>query len=45
LDEAADARQLTMFCGSIASPQLASTIAAVIESCPQPAHNVDSAPS
>src|SRR2546430_12052520 len=28
----------TTFCGSSARPQLASTIAAVIESCPQPAH-------
>ena len=35
----------TMFCGSIARPQLASTMAAVIESWPQPAHSVDSAPS
>ncbi len=35
----------TMFCGSISSPQLASTIAAVIESWPQPAHRVESAPS
>ena len=35
----------TMFCGSIASSQQASTIAAVIESWPQPAHSVESAPS
>jgi hypothetical protein len=35
----------TMFCGSIARAQLASTMAAVIESWPQPAHSVDSAPS
>ena len=34
-----------MFCGSMASPQHASTIAAVIESWPQPAHSVDIAPS
>src|SRR5687767_7378285 len=35
----------TMFCGSIEISQHASTIAAVIESWPQPAHSVDSTPS
>src|SRR5450631_322989 len=31
--------------GRMSSPQHASMIAAVIESCPQPAHSVDMAPS
>src|SRR5580658_1824243 len=44
-DEQPIPESFTMFCGSIDSPQLASTIAAVIESWPQPAHSVDSAPS
>src|SRR6185312_1756791 len=35
----------TTFCGSSDSSQAASTIAAVIESWPHPAHRVDSAPS
>ncbi len=35
----------TTFCGSSDSPQIASVIDAVIESWPQPAHSVDSAPS
>src|SRR3954463_2871079 len=35
----------TRFCGSISMPQEASVIAAVIESCPQPAHRVDRLPS
>src|SRR5688572_9442823 len=35
----------TMFCGSMSMPQEASIIAAVIESWPQPAHNVDRPPS
>src|SRR3954451_1569033 len=36
---------LTRFFGSIALAQLASTMAAVIESWPQPAHSVELAPS
>ncbi|MEJ0006979.1 MAG: hypothetical protein WDM77_11580 [Steroidobacteraceae bacterium] len=35
----------TTFCGSSDSPQQASTMAAVMESCPHPAHSVESAPS
>src|SRR6185295_1554967 len=34
----------TRFCGWIASSQHASTMAAVMESCPQPAHSVESEP-
>jgi hypothetical protein len=36
---------LTMFCGSMSMPQDASMTAAVMESCPQPAHRVDRPPS
>ncbi len=32
-------------CGGTSSSQKACTMAAVIESCPQPAHSVDMAPS
>ena len=36
---------LTNCSGRMSSPQQASMIAAVIESCPQPAHSVDMLPS
>src|SRR5262245_12676962 len=35
----------TRFCGSSEIAQQASTMAAVMESCPHPAHSVESAPS
>src|SRR5215469_8357991 len=45
LDEQPMPDSFTTFCGSSDSAQLASTIAAVMESCPQPAQSVESAPS
>ncbi len=34
-----------MLCGGVESSQSARTMAAVMESCPQPAHSVDMVPS
>src|SRR5262249_23058519 len=45
LDEQPIPDSFTRFCGSIDNSQVASTSAAVMESWPQPAHKVDSAPS
>src|SRR6185437_2881899 len=44
-DEQPMPESFTTFCGSSDSSQQASVIAAVIESCPHPAHSVDRAPS
>jgi hypothetical protein len=45
LDEQPMPESFTMFCGSMSRPQVASVMAAVMESWPQPAHNVDKPPS
>jgi hypothetical protein len=45
LEEQPIPESLTSISGRISSPQQASMIAAVTESCPQPAHNVDMLPS
>src|SRR5262249_53277760 len=43
-DEQPMPESFTMFCGSMARPQQASIIAAVVLSCPQPAPSVDKPP-
>ncbi len=45
LDEQPMPESFTRFCGSTDRPQQASMMAAVMESWPQPAHSVESAPS